>query len=204
MSKGYKFLYFVLAPFLRLIFGAKTVNPENEPDEPFLICSNHLSAVDPILIAACLKKHQPRFMGKKSLFKIPILGWIIKAFGAFPVDRGAGLEAIKKSISMLNDGECVGIFPQGHRNPGKAPRETEIKNGIGMIEARTQSLVLPICIKTKGYKAPIFRRSYVIFGEPIKYEDFPITEECSSAEKNRIITEYIFDKICKLGEEHES
>ena len=105
---------------------------------------------------------------------------------------------------MLNDGECVGIFPQGHRNPGMDPRETVVKNGVGMIEARTKSLVFPICIKTKGYKAPLFRRTYVIFGDPIRYEEFNVTESDSSSEKNKKITEYIFDKICDLGEKHES
>ena len=204
MSKGYKILYFFLAPFFRLICGVKIVNPKNEPDEPFFICSNHLSALDPIIIAACLKKHLPRYMGKKSLFKIPLVGWLIKAFGAFPVDRGAGVEGIKKSIEILNNGECVGIFPQGHRNPGVDPRKTEIKNGVGMIEARTKSLVFPVCLKTKGYKAPLFRRTYVIFGDPIRYEEFEINEEDSSAEKNRKITEYVFDKICTLGEAYES
>ena len=204
MSKGYKILYFLLAPFFRFICGVKVVNPQNEPDSSFFICSNHLSALDPIIIAACLKKHQPRYMGKKSLFKIPVLGWLIKALGAFPVDRSAGVEGIKKSIELLNADECVGIFPQGHRNPGVDPRETEVKNGAGMIEARTKSLVFPVCIKTKGYKAPLLRRTYVIFGDPIKYEDFKVAESDSSSEKNKKITEYIFDKICDLGEKHES
>jgi 1-acyl-sn-glycerol-3-phosphate acyltransferase len=204
MSKGYKVLYFLLAPFFKFICGVKVVNPQNEPDSSFLVCSNHLSALDPIIIAACLKKHQPRYMGKNSLFRIPVLGWLIKALGAFPVDRSSGVEGIKKSIEMLNDGECVGIFPQGHRNPGMDPRETVVKNGVGMIEARTKSLVFPICIKTKGYKAPLFRRTYVIFGDPIRYEEFNVTESDSSSEKNKKITEYIFDKICDLGEKHES
>lgn len=204
MTKGYKVLYTLLAPFFRLICGVKVVNPENEPDEPFFLCSNHISALDPIIIAASLKKHLPRYMAKSSLFKIPVIGWLVKCFGAFPVDRsGSGVDAIKKSIKNLENGECVGIFPQGHRNPGVSPRTTHTKNGMGMIEARTKSLVFPVCIKTNGYKQPLFKRTYVIFGEPIRYEAFGVTDSDNSADTSKKITAYAFDKICSLGENHE-
>ncbi len=205
MTKGYKFLYNLLAPLLRLIFGVKVINPEKEPNAHFLVCSNHISALDPIVIAASLKKHQVHFMGKKSLFKVPVLGWLIKMFGAFPVDRdGSGIDAIKTSIKLLESSECVGIFPQGHRNPGVIPRGTPIKNGAGMITSRAKTMVFPVHIKTKGYKKPLFRRTYVIYGDPIPFEDFIISDGDSSSETNRKITAEIFDRICTLGENHEA
>jgi len=206
MSKGYKVLHFLLAWIFRFAYRIKVVNRSNEPDagKPYIVCANHLSAVDPILLCASFKKIQPRYMAKDSLFKVPLLSSLIKAFGAYPVDRtGSALGAIKKSIAVLGDKNCVGIFPQGHRYPGKDPKETSIKNGIGMIASKAECDILPVCIKPKNYKYFLFfRRTVIIIGEPIKYSELPINDDMTSSEKNKVISEYAFGKICALGENY--
>lgn len=207
MSKGYKTLHFLLAWIFRAVYRIKIVSPENEPDsgKAYILCANHLSALDPILLCASLKKIQPRYMAKDSLFKIPLLSALIRAFGAYPVNRsGSALSAIKKSVELLKTNLCIGIFPQGHRHPGKLPRETEIKNGVGMICAKAECDLLPVCIKPKNYKyMPLFRRTYIIIGKPISYSELPITEEMSATERNKAISDYVFDKVCALGENYD-
>ena len=203
MSKGYKVLYFLLAPLIRLLFGVKVIAPENEPEagRPLIIAANHISAADPVIVCASLKRHQPRYMAKKSLFKIPLLKQLITAFGAFPIDRtGSALGAIKTSISLLETGNCLGIFPQGHRYPGVDPRGTELKKGVGMIEEHVKVDVLPVCIKTKNYRCPFLRRTYIIIGEPIPYSDFKLTDDMNSSATYSAISEQVFDRICTLGE----
>lgn len=208
MSKGYKVLHFILAWVFRLAYRTKVINKQNEPSPgtPYIVCANHLSAVDPILICACLKKIQPRYMAKDSLFKIPLLSSLIKVFGAYPVDRtGSALGAIKTSIGILSQKKCIGIFPQGHRYPGKEPQSTPIKNGIGMIASKAECDILPICIKPKNYKYFLFfRKTLIIIGEPIKYSELPISEDMTSTEKNKAISDYAFGKICSLGEKYGS
>lgn len=208
MSKGYKILHFLLAWIFRAVYRVKVIFPENEPDpgKAYIMCANHLSAMDPILICAGLKKLQPRYMAKDSLFKVPVISSLIKAFGAYPVNRnGSALSAIKKSMEILGNNDCIGIFPQGHRHPGISPRDTEVKNGVGMICAKTGSDLIPICIKPKNYKYMLFfRKTYIIIGKPISYNELPITEDMSSSDKNKAITEYVFDKICSLGENYEA
>ena len=76
-------------------------------------------------------------MAKKELFRIPVFNWMIRALGAYPVNRGgADVGAIRHTIRMLEDGKTVGMFPQGHRNNGVDPRTTKIHAGAAMIALR--------------------------------------------------------------------
>lgn len=176
---------------------------ENEPDEsdgPYIICGNHTVFSDPIFLCAATKKQQPHFMAKKELFKIPLLGWLIRGLGAFPVDRkGGDVSAIKKSIALLEQGKCVGIFPQGHRYVGVDPRTTEIRHGIGMIAARTHATVLPCYLCMPEYKYKFGRRMDIVIGKPMTYEEY--SAGLSGKAEYAAITEKVFDRICTLGEE---
>jgi 1-acyl-sn-glycerol-3-phosphate acyltransferase len=139
-------------------------------------------------------------MAKKEAFKVPVLNWFIKSMGAFPVDRkGGDVGAIKKAISMLKEGECIGIFPQGTRIPYVNPRETEVKDGVGMIATRAGVGVIPVFIKNKSGKLKAFRRNDVIIGKYISPEEIAFPE-LSGRKKYKAISEYIFDKVCALGE----
>ena len=138
-------------------------------------------------------------MGKKSLFKIPILGWIIKAFGAFPVDRGGSdVGAIKTAVKMVKEGKCMGMFPQGHRYPGVDPRTTPTKNGAALIATRAEADVVPVYVMRKKNRFKLFRRTWVVIGTPISYADFAY-DPSATGEYARI-TDRIFDEICRIGE----
>ena len=175
---------------------------ENEPnaaDGPYIICANHTFFADPIFLGAATKKQQPHFMAKKELFRIPLLNLLIKSLGAFPVDRKAGdVSAIKKSIGMLEQGKCVGIFPQGHRFVGVDPRQTEIRHGLGMIASRTHATVLPCYICMKDYKFKPLSRMDIVIGKPMKYEEY--SAGLSGKAEYEAITAKVFDRICTLGE----
>lgn len=123
--------------------------------------------------------------------------------GAFPVDRkGGDVAAIKKTISMLKEGECVGIFPQGTRIPYVNPRETEVKDGVGMIASRAGVGIVPVFIKNKSGKLKPFCRNTVIIGDYISPEEIAFPN-LSGKEKYKAISEYVFDRICSLGENWE-
>ena len=187
-----------------LIFRIKVVNRQNEPAEGgYIVCANHISATDPIMLCYAFRKHQVHFMAKKELFKIPVLAQLIRMLGAFPVDRGGSdVGAIKNAVGIVESGCCLGIFPQGHRYPGEDPRETKTKNGAALISARASAPVVPAYIWRKGKKGGVFRRTYVIIGEKIDFESFGYDKE-ATGEYNRI-TSVIFDRVCTLGEQFET
>ena len=195
-SKFYRVMYALFSGFVKFLFGIRVINAENEPEEGgYLICSNHVSASDPVVICYAFKKNQAHFMAKKELFKIPFLSGLIKLLGAFPVDRGGSdVGAVKKAISMIKDGTSVAMFPQGHRHPGVDPRSTPVKNGAGLISSKAECDVVPVYVLRKKNTFRLFKRTYVIIGEKIGRETL------ESLENNAAVTEYVFDKICTLGE----
>ena len=203
-SKFYTWVKKYLSGFVGFIFRVKVYGRENEPlqDEgPYILVSNHISNIDPVFLCVALNNQQPHFMAKKELFKIPLLKNLITALGAFPVDRkGANISTIKNTIKMLDNGVSVGIFPQGHRQKGKNPRETEVKGGAAMIAVRSRASILPCCIKNKKMKWTPFCKTYVYIGKPIKFSELEYDEE-KNGEYARI-SKYIFDKVCELGEQN--
>jgi 1-acyl-sn-glycerol-3-phosphate acyltransferase len=139
-------------------------------------------------------------MAKKELFSVPVLGWLVGQLGAYPIDRkGANADVILKTIKMLEDGYCVGMFPQGTRRAGVDPETTPVKGGAGLIASKSKANVLPIHIKTKDYRIKAFRKVTLIIGDPIPYEEYTKGGELEG--DSRAITQYIFDRIIALGKE---
>ena len=194
-SKFFRVMYALFSGVVKVLFNIKVVNPEKEPDEGgCLICANHVSAADAVVICYAFRKNQAHFMAKKELFKIPLLSGLIKMLGAFPVDRkGSDVGAIKKAISTLKEGKSIGIFPQGHRYPKENPRSTPVRNGAGLIISRAACDVVPVYIMRKNNTFRLFKKTYVIIGNKI---DFASLESKDNAE----ITSTIFDAVCTLGE----
>ena len=199
-SLAYRIIYFLLSKIVGFILRIKVIGAENEPTEgAFIVCANHTSATDPIVICYSFKKHQVRFMAKKELFKIPFLSQLIRMLGAFPVDRsGSDVGAIKNAVALVNDGKSMGIFPQGHRYPGEDPRNTSTKNGAALICTKTGADIVPAYIMRKNNTPKFFRKTYVIIGEKIPFESLGYDPE-ATGEYARI-TNIIFDKVCCLGE----
>ena len=199
-SRAYRVIYAIFAGIVGRILRISVIGREKEPDEGgFLVCSNHISASDPVILCYAFRKHQVRFMAKKELFRIPILSSLIRLLGAFPVDRGGSdVGAIKKGMKFLADGECMGIFPQGHRYPGVDPRTTGLKNGAALISTRAGADVVPVYIARKNNTPKLFRKTYVIIGDPIPFESLGYDPE--AAGEYARISQTIFDRICDLGE----
>jgi 1-acyl-sn-glycerol-3-phosphate acyltransferase len=196
----YEKVYKYMSRFFKAIFRISASHTEKEPASgACILCANHTSLAD-VLIIAVSAKRQVRYMAKKELFSTPVVAPIIKALGAFPVDRGGSdVASIKHTLSLLEHGDLVGLFPQGTRHPGKNPRDTEVKSGVGMMVYRSKADVLPVFVKTKKNRTGFLRKCEVIFGDVIKYDDLSFTSGGSGEYKRA--TEYIFDKVCSLGED---
>ena len=159
-----------------------------------LICVNHLSNNDPVIVAGGVPR-QLRFMSKKELFKVPVVGAFLKAIGCYPVDRkGSDIAALRNTINLLKDNDCVGIFPQGTRMPGSDPSTAKVKSGVGLIAARSGADVLPVCIKSKSGKTSMFKKNYLIVGKLIKSEELDI-ENNKGSEGHQRIADRIYDDI---------
>jgi 1-acyl-sn-glycerol-3-phosphate acyltransferase len=202
MNRFYKFIKGFFGWIFKKLYRVKVINREKEiKGQPYIICCNHTALMDVTVITANMDT-QVRYMAKKEIFGIPLIKHFFKAMGAIPVDRKSGdVGAIKKAIECLKNGECVGVFPQGTRMPGKHPQDTEIKSGMGMLANRAGVGILPVCVRTKRNKMGLFRRTELVMGDFISHEELEKAfESLHGMEKGHAITKYAFEKICDLND----
>ncbi|MBR5528198.1 MAG: 1-acyl-sn-glycerol-3-phosphate acyltransferase [Clostridia bacterium] len=198
--KFYTFCQKFVAAYIRAMFRVEVHGHENVPEGAVLVCANHMSMWDAVFIGACIKTRQVRFMAKQELFKIPVVKGILKALGAFPVSRGAAdVRAIKTTIGLLKEGECVGMFPQGTRRPSVMPRKTPIRHGAGMCAFHSKSDILPVAVVNKKIKMVPFIKTHVVIGKPIPYDSLGFTD--GDKEQFEKASGMIFDKVCDLFED---
>ena len=112
---------------------------------PAIIASNHRSFFDPFIIA-CMARRPMYYVAKRELFEIhPLISWLLRALGGFPVDRGRGdRDTIATAKELLARGELVLIFPEGTRTrPGPLG---PARRGVGRLAIETGAPVIPVAI----------------------------------------------------------
>ncbi len=160
----YDFAKVVVRALARTIWRARVVGAQNVPTGgPLIVACNHVSYYDPPLLG-CLCPRRLRYIAKKELFTIPVLGPVIRALGAYAVDRrGSAAGAIKRSLRVLESGGAVGIFPEGTRNRGgEAPAQT----GVALLATLAQAPVVPARIRGSD-RALRLARIDLAFGRPL-------------------------------------
>lgn len=183
---------------LNLLYRVKVSGLENIPeDRGFILASNHIAAMDPVVISSQLKR-MPFFMAKRELFDIPVLSWILLKMNSFPIKRGKpDISAIEYSLNIIKSGEILGIFPEGTRSKDGKPKSA--KSGVAFLARETGADVLPVSLRVNGSKPKLFSKIYVSFGEIIKFEDLGLNKDSSSVElKNS--AKIVMDKITELWE----
>jgi len=162
---------FVL-PIYKFVFRGHLIGRENIPQKnSFIMVSNHGSLLDPPLLGHALGRNIS-FMAKAELFKIPLLGFIIKACGAYPVKRGiVDKNTIKTACKKLSNDNCIGIFIDGTRQ--KNGRVNRPKQGAALLAFKNQKLLLPVAIVNSHrlirfkFFIPLFSKIVIKVGKPI-------------------------------------
>jgi 1-acyl-sn-glycerol-3-phosphate acyltransferase len=194
---------------LRVLNRVRVQNPENIPkreEHGILICSNHVSALDPFVIAVtAMPFFSPvwwRAPAKEELFRWPLVRTIIGTWGGFPVRRGKrDFEAIETMTRLLPMSVIV-IFPEGRRStdgrlqPGKA--------GVGKIVYDAKpAKVIPVLIEgsdrllPKGRILPrLFQSITITYGSPLDLSRFLSSE--NSVELSKQIVDLIMRAIERL------
>ena len=182
--------------FFRIFYPYKVIGHEHIPDEGgVLLCCNHISNLDPPLLGSSMKR-KVSYMAKEELFKIPVLSFLIRSFGAFPVKRGASdRQALKKSLTLLKEGKVLGIFPEGTRS--KTGELGKAFSGVGLFALKEDSTVIPAAI-VGNYR--LFRPIKVVFGPPIDLSD--LKQEKMNSDLMKEATDRIMEQIASLLQEH--
>ncbi|MDP9025912.1 MAG: 1-acyl-sn-glycerol-3-phosphate acyltransferase [Candidatus Eremiobacteraeota bacterium] len=162
----YEFAQKIFLPPVLALWRFKVYGRENVPKSgPLLVAANHASYMDPLALGvACPRPIS--YMAKAELFRMPILGPLIKRVYAYPVERGekaSSTAAIKQSVQILREGRAVGIFPQGTR---VRQGQGESKAGVALLASLARAPVIPAFIwGTKD--AMRLHQIKVVFGRPL-------------------------------------
>jgi len=184
-------------PIYKFIFKGHLIGRDNIPQkESFIMVSNHGSLLDPPLLGHALGRNIS-FMAKAELFKIPCLGFVIKACGAYPVKRGiADKNTIKTACNKLSNNNCIGIFIDGTRQ--KNGRVNKPKQGAALLAFKNQKLLLPVAIINSHrlirfkFCIPFFSKIVIKVGKPI------LPPKSSSKDDLKFVTMHLQENINNL------
>ena len=164
-NKFYARAWRILRPIVLFFLPVELRGTENLEDEAAILCANHSSAWDPILLVLAMpQSFNLRIMAKKQLFSIPLVRWFLRNMGVFPVDRGnSDIGAVKTAISSLRDDWNLLIFPEGTRNKTDALL-LPFKPGAVAIAQRGDAVIVPFAItgeyERKGGLKIVFGKAF--------------------------------------------
>ncbi len=173
---------------------------ENIPEGKALLAPNHLSFLDPPLVAASV--NEPcYFLAKQSLFNAPLLGTLFRHLNVLPVRRNQqNIEMFKIVGKLLEEGKKVIVFPEGKRSSDGTLQP--LKKGVAMLALKSKTPIVPVIIKgsfeawPRDKKGPrLFGKTACYFGEPIAIEPFLLLEPKESVEK---LTEELYKRLNEM------
>ena len=182
-----------------LLYRVRGIGLENVPEQgPLVLAPNHFSQMDHFLVGVYLRR-KVRFMAKSQMFGPPVLTYIYKHGGVFPVRRGHhDEEAIETARILIDQGEMLLVYAEGGRS--RSGELGEPKPGIGRIALETGAPIVPVAIhgseRARQWKRLRFPKVTVQFGEPLS---FPI-EQAPSRERQLEIATEVFGRVRRLYE----
>lgn len=191
----YELVRMILTPVAVLIYRARAISTANVPaDGAFILAPNHFSNMDHFFLAVLIRR-KVQFLAKSQLFgKNPVLHYIFRVGGVFPVRRGyRDEEAFKTARAVLGRGGCVGMYAEGGRS--RTGRLGEPKAGVGRLALESGVPVVPVAIHgsqgVRGWRRLSFPKVTVHYGEPISFERV----EAPSHEAQLEAAGAIFDRV---------
>ena len=188
--------------YLKVFHRLEVTGIDNVPKNgSFIMASNHLSfGTLSIPVLCCRVNRNLHYFARDSLFTGP-LGFLIDKLNAIPVNRGQlDLKTLKLTLSVLNSGHPLLVFPEGTRSPdGKLDKA---KKGVGLLVSKAKCDVLPVRINGsfeilgKGKLFPrLGKKLSITYGDLIPYQSLHFTE---NVKPHQAISDFVIEKISKL------
>src|SRR5882724_4482431 len=204
-------IYFLGWCFFRLLyqfyFGWRVFNAERVPlTGPVILASNHASILDPPLVGAGVRRGI-NYLARESLFRKPIVGWVLRKWNSVPVDReGGGAAGLRAILDRLLAGGGIILFPEGTRT--RDGKLQPARAGIGLTVIKSEAPVVPVRVfgtleaMSRGQHLPRPHHVAVKYGKPMMFE--ALRAEAKTCPKPRLkeiyqqIADEIMDAIAKL------
>ncbi len=171
----YQLVKYLIGTLGLVIFGWRATGQRNMPRSGgVLLVSNHLSFLDVFFIGVPLGRPL-NFVARSTLF-VPILGFLMRSVGSFPIQReGIGASGVKETLRRLRAGGIVTLFPEGTRSVDG--QLAPLKPGIAVLVTRTGVPVVPVGLAgtfeiwPRSRRVPIPHPIRIHYGPPIFPED---------------------------------
>lgn len=144
-----RFAAILLKPTLTVLTRRTWLGRENVPlTGGVILVANHLAEADPLVLAHFVYDlpREPRFLGKASVFEVPLLGRVLYGAGQIPVQRWTvdAAKALEAAVEAVNRGECVIIYPEGTctQDPDLWPMKA--RTGVARLALLTGAPVVPV------------------------------------------------------------
>jgi 1-acyl-sn-glycerol-3-phosphate acyltransferase len=171
----YGLLRWLLRAGLRaLLAGTMTVRGQSRVPRtgPLLVCTNHVSTLDPVLVPAYLPRADTWSIGKAEYFAgRGVAPRLFRAYHGFPIVRhSADRSALRRATALLGEGHALCIYPEGTRRGASGMRRPE--PGAGFLALRTGAPILPVAVAGsqdvlgQGFALPRRAPVQVVFGVP--------------------------------------
>ena len=193
---GWQLFRFIFASYFRW----RVFHPERVPlTGPVILAANHASYLDPPLVGAGLKR-EINYLARKSLFRFPVVGAILRAVNSVPVDRdGGGAAGLKAILDRLLAGGGIILFPEGTRT--RDGKLQPARSGIGFTVVQSNAPVVPVRV-FGTYEAygrhlifPRPRSVAVKYGRPLMFEKLRVEAKSCSKQRLKEIYRQIADEI---------
>ncbi|MBI5380076.1 MAG: (d)CMP kinase [Nitrospirae bacterium] len=199
----YRISYPLLYLLCRILFRLQVAGRERIPvGEGAILAANHVSYLDPPLIAVAVGRAISS-VARHGLFDVPVLGRVIRWYGAFPVHQEAiDIGAVKESLKRLKQGELLLIFPEGERSADGRMRPP--MPGVAMLALQAGVKVVPTLIEGAEQALPVgakwirLRPIKVTFGAPLKFS--PPVMGKRNKEFYQSVSQRIMEEIARLKE----
>lgn len=193
-----------IARILLAVYRTDASGWENVPAGGAILAGNHVSHLDPALLW-CATPRPAHFVAKAELWEIRWLGYLLDHFWAFPVRRAsADREMIQTATALLQNGEVLGMFPEGTRKRDADPDALgEAHGGVAFLALRADVPVVPVGISgteralPAGARVPRFPRITIRVGEPVWPSEF----EGGRKERMDAMTGRIMERIAAIRDE---
>jgi len=160
----------------------------------YILVANHINWKDPPWIEFALG-HAIRYMGKRELFETPVVGFLLRAIGAFPVRRGeADRGALQMALNVVAAGQPLGFFAEGHRS--ESGQLIRGRPGVAYVAQHSGAPLIPLAvIGTKRARFGAFWRRDILIrvGEPFHAADLAVEADDAQA-----VTDAIMRRVAAL------
>jgi len=198
MRPFYRFAYNLVGLEL-MLHRIRVEGRQNVPHGGCLIVANHLSYLDPTTVGWAVER-EIFYLGRKTLFKPPIMNWFLPICNVIPIDReGGDSGGLRKIIRMLRSGDAVLLFPEGTRSPDGNLQPAE--PGAGLVALKSGVPILPVrvfgtfeCL-SRHQKRLRFAPIRVVIGQPYLP---PLVERSQEKEAYPAIAREMMERIRAL------